>query len=492
MPLDFPLWIRLTHVINILFLTLLARSGLEILAAHPKLYWNDHSHPDSEWLRFTRKHMPAGELWTSRDEEESFPSWIALPGRGHLGIGRHWHFASVICWILTGVVYVALLFATDEWRRLVPTSWSVIPDAWDVLVTYLHLDVPPVSGYNALQTLAYAGVIFLLSPFMLLTGAAMSPAIAAQFPGYLRLFGGRQSARSLHFLSLIAFAAFTLVHTILVIVHDLPEGCAKIVLGEESANHRKAVLLGIFGLVIILLINIVATGASLRWPRFVQRLLGLLTDPLQHALTRGLSSRQAYPRSAISPYFRINGRPPGDPNYAAMVAEQFRNWRLDVNGLVETPLQLSLADLRAMPATSQITKHNCIQGWSNVGEWTGVPLRAVLDRCHPLPDARYAVLCAMDDKSLSEPQPDGPGHYYEVIDLELADDPQTILAYEMNGKPLPVPHGAPLRLRAETQLGFKMVKYLRAIEVIADYRTVGDGYGGWREDNQHYGQSAGI
>ncbi len=145
-----------------------------------------------------------------------------------------------------------------------------------------------------------------------------------------------------------------------------------------------------------------------------------------------------------------------------------------------------------MPQESQITKHVCIQGWSDIAEWTGVPMREIVARCRPLPDARYAVFYAMDDKSRSEPDPAGPGNFYETIDLELACHPQTLLAYAMNGRPLPVEHGAPLRLRVETQLGFKMVKYLRAIEFVADYHTIGQGQGGWREDHQYYSQEAGI
>jgi methionine sulfoxide reductase catalytic subunit len=491
-PLHFPLWIRLTHVLNVLFLTLLARSGIELLGAHPKLYWNDDCRPGSEWLRFTRKRMPADRIWTSKDEEEAIPSWLALPGQRHLGLGRHWHFATVLAWILTGLVYVVLLFAADEWRRLIPTSWSVFPDAWDTLLVYLHLNVPAQTDYNPLQQLSYAAVVFLLSPFMLLTGAAMSPAIAARFPAYIRLFGGRQSARSLHFLSLLAFAAFTVVHTAMVIVHDLPEGWAKIVLGNQYANHTRAIVIGCIGLVVILLINLIATGATLRAPRFVQRALGLIVDPAQRVLTRWSRSRQNYPAEAISPYFRINGLPPVDSASTSMAANQFRDWRLEVCGLVGPPLHLSLADLRALPGQSQTTKHNCIQGWSNVAEWTGVPVRAILDRCDPLPDARFAVFHAMDDKGETDPDLGGSGHYYEAIDLDLAREDQTILAYAMNGAPLPIEHGAPLRLRVETQLGFKMVKFLRSIELVADYRSIGTGQGGWREDVQHYSRTIGI
>jgi DMSO/TMAO reductase YedYZ molybdopterin-dependent catalytic subunit len=165
---------------------------------------------------------------------------------------------------------------------------------------------------------------------------------------------------------------------------------------------------------------------------------------------------------------------------------------LEVRGLVEQPGELTLADLRALKRQTQTTKHNCIQGWSYVAVWTGVPLRAVLERCRPLAQARYVVLYAMDNKSESEPEPEGPGHFYETIDLELANHPQTIIALEMNGEPLSIEHGAPARLRVESQLGFKMVKWLQAIELVADYRAIGEGRGGWREDWQHYSQEAGI
>ena len=127
--LDFPLWLRATHFFNFLFLSLLVRSGLEILSAHPRLYWNDHCTPGSEWLKFTKKQRPTDRLWTASDEESSFPSLIALPGRENLGLGRHWHFLADFAWLLTGLVYVVMLFATPEWRRLIPASWQIVPDA---------------------------------------------------------------------------------------------------------------------------------------------------------------------------------------------------------------------------------------------------------------------------------------------------------------------------------------------------------------------------
>src|SRR5579863_5269783 len=145
-----------------------------------------------------------------------------------------------------------------------------------------------------------------------------------------------------------------------------------------------------------------------------------------------------------------------------------------------------------MPKQTQITEHVCTQGWSDVAEWAGVPLRHLIALCRPLPQARYVVFHAMDDKSQTEINPEGPGNFYGTLALNLARHPQTILAYEMNGQPLPVPHGAPLRLRVETQLGFKMVKWVHAIEFVADEQSVGLGMGGWREDYQFYDTRAGI
>lgn len=137
------------------------------------------------------------------------------------------------------------------------------------------------------------------------------------------------------------------------------------------------------------------------------------------------------------------------------------------------------------------TMHTCIQGWSAVVRWTGVPLATFVERCRPLPGARYVVFHAFDDKGLTDPA-HGTGHYYEVLDLDLALMPQAMLAYGMNGGPLPVEHGAPLRLRVENQLGFKMVKWIARIDFVADYAAIGEGHGRWRDDNMYYGNVVGI
>lgn len=492
--LDFPLWLRTTHFLNLLFVSLLVRSGLEILSAHPKLYWNDDCTPGSEWLRLTRKRLPEDELWTSRDEETSFSSWIALPGRNNLGLGRHWHFLTDAAWLFTGLVYVLMLAVTPEWRRLIPTSWAVLPSAGHVLWSYLSFHIVVTPGrYNALQQLAYFFVVFLLSPLAVATGLAMSPSISARFPWYIRIFGGRQAARSIHFLCLCAFLAFFFAHVSMVIAHGATSEMGLIVLGDIHHVHAAlGLIVGLAGIAGIVAIHVVATRGSLTHPRVVQRSTQVLTDPLRRALFGHGRSAQQYAPADISPYFRVNGRPPADASYATLAGGQFASFVLEVDGLLEQPLRLTLAELQRWPKRTQITKHCCIQGWSAVASWGGVWLGDVVRHCRPLATARYLVFYAFDDKSTSEPDPAGPGQFYGTIDIGLASHPQTILAYEMNGRPLPVPHGAPLRLRLETQLGFTMVKYIRRIEFVHDYRQIGGGQGGWREDQQFYSREAGI
>jgi sulfoxide reductase catalytic subunit YedY len=493
---DFPVFVVVTHFLNILWMTLLARSGLEILSALPRLYLSDHCPPGRELIRFSRRVVCADSdrPWTSLDLEESWSPLIALPGRKHLGIGRHWHFMTLQFWVATGLVYVVWLAVSGEWVRLVPTSWTILPGAMHDLATYLDGRLaPPSPGlpYNHAQQLAYFAVVFLLAPLQIATGAAMSPAVLARFPWYGRLFGGKQAARTLHFLGLCAFAAFVVVHTIMVIVHWVPHEWAAIVLGSYRADHTLAVAIGLVALFAILSVNVAATGWALARPRSVQRFTGRLVNPLERAISRLFRSRQRYPRSWISPYHWVNGYPPADDDYRRLAGNGFRDYRLEVGGLVERPLALSLEDLRRLGFQRQVVEHHCIQGWTSFAEWGGVPLCRVLERCRPNHSARYLIFHGFDDKGITEDE-GRYGRFYESIPIVLGLQPQTILALEMNGAPLPVAHGAPVRLRLETQLGFKMVKWIARIELASGYRHVGQGMGGWREDQQHYANAAGI
>jgi DMSO/TMAO reductase YedYZ molybdopterin-dependent catalytic subunit/thiosulfate reductase cytochrome b subunit len=494
MVLDFPAWVRVTHFLNFLFLSLLARSGLEILSAHPKLYWRDDCWPGSEWLTFNRTPYPKDQLFTADDQETDFPSWLALPGHRHWDLGRHWHFASVNGWIATGLTYVVLLFATGEWQRLVPTSWSIFPEAWRVLVDYGHLHFAAQHGArNALQQLTYAGVVLLLAPLSIATGAAMSPAVAGRFPHYLRLFHGRQAARSIHFLCLGCYVLFFIGHLAMVVLHGFRPELALIALGQaRNPDLDLALAVGLGGIGLVVAVHVLATRVSFRHPGWVQRCAELFVDPVRRAALGHLASRQQYTRADLSPYFWVNGRPPREEDYLALAGARFKDYVLPVGGLVERPLRLTLEDLRRLPRQVQITKHNCIQGWSGVAEWAGVPLREIIRRCRPLPSAGDVVFWAFDEKSHSEPHFKAPGQYYGTIPMAMALQPQTLLAYDMNGEPLPIEHGAPLRLRLETQYGFTMVKYIKAIEFVESYRKVGKGRGGWPEDNLHRSREASI
>ena len=306
--LGFPAWLRITHFINLLFIGLLIRSGIQVLGAHPRLYWNDACNPDKAWLTLTKRKVPKDQLYTSMDDEVSPSSWIAQPGGQNLG-------------------------------------------------------------------------------------------------------------------------------------------------------------------------------------------LGAIVDPIRQGLLHRITSRQDYKPSDITSYFWVNGRPPVSDEFKRLQENYFADWKLEVFGLVTNPLHLSLEDLRKLPKQTQITLHNCIQGWSGIGEWGGVPLRYILELCGALPEARYLVFTSYQYEMQSYPHGGRETQetlFYEVIDMELARHPQSILAYEMNGKPLPLEHGAPLRLRVETQLGYKMVKYLRSIELVTDYSHIGKGRGGFREDFQYYGRTAEI
>jgi DMSO/TMAO reductase YedYZ molybdopterin-dependent catalytic subunit len=207
-----------------------------------------------------------------------------------------------------------------------------------------------------------------------------------------------------------------------------------------------------------------------------------LNRTTQEAILSHQPLAQEYARSDISTMFYANGSTdPSDPHYKQMAAEGFQFFKLVVDGLVENPLELTLAQLRSFPARTQITRHDCVEGWSCIGQWTGTPLQGVLDKAVLKPTARYVLFhCfdTMDDGALSGPTP-----FYGSIDLLAARHPQTILAYDMNEQPLPIRYGAPLRVRVELQLGYKMTKYIKRIQLVDDFSKVGQGKGGYWEDN---------
>ena len=216
-----------------------------------------------------------------------------------------------------------------------------------------------------------------------------------------------------------------------------------------------------------------------------------LTRRAQRLIAGSWSLAPEYAKADISAVFKANGTlDPGTADYRAMASNGFRDWRIPVAGLVAHPFTLTMADLRAFPSRTQITRHDCVEGWSCIGEWTGAPLRLVLAKANPLPAARYVVFYCADPMSDSIDGSNVP-YYYESLDLIEAFHPQTVLAYEMNGAPLAIPHGAPVRLRCERQLGYKHAKYVQRIELVESYAHINGGHGGYWED-QGYTWWAGI
>ena len=176
---------------------------------------------------------------------------------------------------------------------------------------------------------------------------------------------------------------------------------------------------------------------------------------------------------------------PANPQYLALAAGGFADYRLAVGGLVEKPASLSLAELRALPSRTQITRHDCVEGWSAIGKWKGARLSAMLEAVQPKAHARFVVFHCADPKG------DGTSKYYESVDLEDAFHPQTILAYDLNERTLPIPNGAPVRLRVERQLGYKHAKYIMRMELVESLEEIRGGKGGYWED-QGYEWWAGI
>ena len=202
---------------------------------------------------------------------------------------------------------------------------------------------------------------------------------------------------------------------------------------------------------------------------------GPFTEAAQSAITPANALAREFSEADIAPHFKANGSiDPQDDDYLAHVDNGFKDWRLEIRGLVERPYSLSLDALRALPSRTQITRHDCVEGWSAIGKWKGVPLKAVLEKAGVKPQARYVVFRCMDtlDDAL----------YYESCRIVDAFHPQTILAYDLNDKPLLVANGAPVRVRLERKLGYKQAKYLSAIELVDDYAQIGAGKGGFWED----------
>jgi len=257
---------------------------------------------------------------------------------------------------------------------------------------------------------------------------------------------------------------------------------------SEPASRRKFLTRTAAGTALLSL----AGCTKLSQKQWVSDLLGeveLLTRKAQRLFAGSHALAPEFHKSDIAAAFRANGTLlPDSTDYATHAANGFKDWRILVTGLVEHPLSLSMKALQALPSRTQITRHDCVEGWSCIGEWKGTPLATVLALAKPQEQARFVVFhCADNMAGADEP----PSFYYESLDLLEATHPQTILAYALNERPLPIKNGAPLRLRAERQLGYKMAKYINKIELVSNLTHIAGGRGGYWED-QGYSWYAGI
>lgn len=476
----FPLWLRVQHFLNLLFMTFIIRSGLQVLADHPRLYWKRDSTPGTEWFRF-QKSVPTGRIWTAKDDSVTLPGWLGIPGIRHsVGLARRWHFSFGLLWMINGLVVYVLLFTTGQWPRLVPTTWEVFPNAASTLLQYLSLTFPTEESwtrYNSLQQLFYFITVFVAAPISILTGFLQGPAISNRL-GWLGRVFNRQRARSLHFLAMWWFLIFIVIHVTLVFITGAR---ANLNMMFAGVNDRSWSGLAIFlpAMAIVATTWWLSSPLTLRYPRAVQKIGELMMWPF-NALTEWWDPKSQLKESDISPYFWLNGTMPNSAEFEALVAEGFASFVLRVGGLVEAPRTFSYAELKAMPKQEQITTHFCIQGWSGVAKWGGVPMRHLLDLVRPTSEAQYVVFYSFADGSAD-------GRYYDVHRISNMRHDLTILAYEMNGAPVSVLHGAPLRLRCENELGFKMVKWIAAIEFVHDFTDLGAGQGGYNEDHEFYG-----
>ena len=486
----FPGWLRLNHVFNLFMMLFIIRSGIQILADHPRLYWNRDCTPGTEWFRFQHavpKGATLGEgtrsfvLWTAKDDAVTIPSWLGIPGIRHsIGLARWWHFSCDLLWLINGIVFYVLLFTTHQWQRLVPRSWDVFPNALSMALQYLALTPPPTEAwvrYNALQQLAYFTTVFIAAPGAAFFGLMQAPAIANRF--FIGKLVNRQVARSIHFFIMLYFVGFIGVHVSLVFITGMRKNLNHITLGTDTSGWGGTII-AFIAIAILATIWIRVSPFTLKHARLVQGTGKFLVGWAKGLMEYWDPDTKRYTEKDISPYLWPNGLLPTSGEYKELANGGYQAYKLRVDGLVEKPQEFSLAQLKAMPKQEQITAHYCIQGWSGVAKWAGVPMRHIMELVKPTAAARYAVFYSFGEGG------DG-GMYYDAHKMQNMKHELTILAYEMNGQQLSTVHGAPLRLRCENQLGFKQVKWIRTIEFVDDFSRIGSGEGGYNEDHEFYG-----
>jgi DMSO/TMAO reductase YedYZ molybdopterin-dependent catalytic subunit/thiosulfate reductase cytochrome b subunit len=462
--------VRVAHwIVTLCFFALLV-TGVEILISHPRFYWGETGTVLEKPLfslpvPSSRPLVPTGYRYVLPDQN---------------GWSRSLHFQSAWLMVLTGLAYAVFGFATGHFRKnLLPARTELSrQELTKAVAKHLRFAKPAAEeawSYNQLQRVAYLLVIFVLTPLVIWTGLAMSPAFVSVFPFAVTSLGGQQSARTIHFFVSLALTSFLLVHVVMVIRAGFISRMRAMITGHTATpsegnfsmskiSRRKVITTGLATL---------AGAAGLGAAHRIAKQYGLIPpgngklyaigDSLTYASHRLLtkhSMAREFSRSQISARPLPNEMAPLNDEFKRLQAGKFADWRLTVDGMVERPAIFSLDQLKGFSSHTQITMLQCEEGWSYIAEWNGVPLSQVLDLVGTHRDAKYVAYYSFDR------------HWRDSMDMADALHPQTLLTYGMNGGELPVGHGGPLRVRVPRQLGYKSVKFITRMTVTDDLKKV--------------------
>lgn len=320
--------------------------GVTILADHPRLYLTRHCTPGKDWFRI-QKPIPTDPLYTAKQDSITLPDGVGLPGRRHsIGLARWWHLGVDTLWLLNGIVFIILIFATGQWMRLIPMSWDVIPHSISVALQYLSLSWPTDNGWV--------------------------------------------NYNSLHFLVLCWFVMFIVVHIALVMMTGALRNLNHMY-GSRDDDGWVGFWIFAVSMVVMIVAWVAATPLTYRFPRRVHKAGYALVGPAQKLFGHIDAKPGQYTEKDISPYFWHNGKYPETEEYKQPQAGGFSDYTLRINGLVENPVELTLKQLRALAHHEQITQHFCIQGWSGVAKWGGVSMSTILELARPKPEAKWVI-----------------------------------------------------------------------------------------------------
>jgi DMSO/TMAO reductase YedYZ molybdopterin-dependent catalytic subunit len=283
---------------------------------------------------------------------------------------------------------------------------------------------------------------------------------------------------------MLCWVAFLTVHVTLVALTGFERNMNHIVLGKDDLRPL-GMILGFVGIAVVIATWVVAHYTSWKFPRLLQHVQKAVSQPIRLATLNRFFPSERYTKEQISPYFWPNGRMPEREDWKQLSSDNFREFKLKVGGLVERPVELSLLEIQALGKNEHITMHHCIQGWSGIAQWGGVPMKTIVELVKPKPLAKTVVFFSFGEGLYG-------GAYYDTQSLENVLKPECLLASEMNGAPLTEVYGAPLRLRVENQLGYKMVKWIERIEFIESEKQIGEGEGGTNEDDEYFDELPNI